>query len=319
MPRQPRSQFDGALCHVFPRGNRRQRIAHTDRDYRILERYVIEAAEKSGVFLRCWYPMPNHFHAMVETPRGNLSEFMQRWLGRYARYHNRTHRKVGHLFQGRFGSRLVQKDAYQKELIRYITLQRHRSQNPESIDPYCDRYSSHRFYMGETCPAAVQKWITPMLELFGSTIDEARKNYAKFLADGLREGTWETFYKPRDGVVGDDFFVDSVQARKPLGDGLPKIPDRLHQKKLEELIAAICRLFDVHQSQLSSACQRRDLCRIRQAVAYVGSRYGIRRTLLAKALGRSLPALTAMIDNAERAKTSEIAALQKQSQSIFES
>src|SRR5438046_3207167 len=131
MGRPPRIQFDGALYHVFPRGNRRQPIFECDRDHRMMEKYMIDAAIVTGAKPRCWYPMPNHWHAMIETPRGNIAEFMQRMLGRYARYYNWAYGKIGHLFQGRFGSRLVQTDVYQKELIRYIHLNPYRSKTPE--------------------------------------------------------------------------------------------------------------------------------------------------------------------------------------------
>jgi len=98
MPRPLRLQFEGALYHVFTRGNRRERIAHSDQDYRILERYLIEAARTTGVLPRAWQPMPNHAHSMVETPLGNIADFMQLWLGRYGRYYNKVYKKVGHVF-----------------------------------------------------------------------------------------------------------------------------------------------------------------------------------------------------------------------------
>ena len=56
MGRHPRLQFEGAQYHIYARGNRRERIAHTDRDYRILEQYLIDAARKAGVKPLAWYP-----------------------------------------------------------------------------------------------------------------------------------------------------------------------------------------------------------------------------------------------------------------------
>jgi hypothetical protein len=42
--------------------------------------------------------------------------------GVYAHAFNRRHRKVGHLFQGRFKAILVDRDAYLLEVCRYVDL-----------------------------------------------------------------------------------------------------------------------------------------------------------------------------------------------------
>ena len=70
--------------------------------------------------------MPNHFHFNLETPEGNLSEFMQRVMTRFAKYFNRAHRLIGHVFQGRYGSRLMDHESYSQENVRYVELNPYR-------------------------------------------------------------------------------------------------------------------------------------------------------------------------------------------------
>ena len=295
MGRRPRIEFEGALHHVFPRGNRRERIIHTERDCRTCERYFIEAAHRTGVIPRAWHPMPNHFHALIETPHANLSEFMQRWLGRYARYYNRAHGKVGHLFQGRFGSRLVQKETYLKELIRYIHLQRYRVKDPSSVDPFFERFSSHRFYVGETCPPAVFRWIEPMLQLFSNDMDRARQEYAKFLSDGLKSGKWQHFYKSKSGVIGDERFIEQAEARIHARGPRAYLTTGRRQIVMTELLKVTEEIFQISAAELASASQCRQLSRIRQSVAYVGRELGLSVTDIARTLGRGLPAVSSMI------------------------
>src|SRR5437879_5707562 len=122
MPRAPRIQFEGAFYHIYDRGNRRERIFLDDADYARFERMMLEAADRSGVRLFRWSLMPNHFHLLVETPEANIAEFMGRLLTRYAQYFNWRHNLVGHVFQGRYGARVCDKEAYFLELIRYIEL-----------------------------------------------------------------------------------------------------------------------------------------------------------------------------------------------------
>jgi len=56
--------------------------------------------------------MTNHYHLLIETPDANLSQGMRQLNGVYTQYVNRTHRRVGHLFQGRFKGILVEKESY---------------------------------------------------------------------------------------------------------------------------------------------------------------------------------------------------------------
>jgi REP element-mobilizing transposase RayT len=69
-----------------------------------------------------WCYLPNHSHLLVTSQLGNLSDAMQ-WLGTCtAQSFNRRHERTGHLFQGRFGSKLVEDDEYLLELARYVPL-----------------------------------------------------------------------------------------------------------------------------------------------------------------------------------------------------
>jgi hypothetical protein len=66
--------------------------------------------------------MSNHYHLVVETPEGDLSKGMRQLNGVYTQHVNRTHGRVGHVFQGRYKAILVEKDAYLLELARYVVL-----------------------------------------------------------------------------------------------------------------------------------------------------------------------------------------------------
>ena len=66
--------------------------------------------------------MSNHFHLIVETPKANLSEFMRQFNISSTGYCNRRHRRIGHLYQGRYKAIVVDKDSYLLELSRYVHL-----------------------------------------------------------------------------------------------------------------------------------------------------------------------------------------------------
>ena len=52
----------------------------------------------------------------------NLSEFMKGFLQRYTQWHNRTHKRCGHLWEDRFKSIIVQGGAASKAIAAYIDL-----------------------------------------------------------------------------------------------------------------------------------------------------------------------------------------------------
>ncbi|MCP4198800.1 MAG: hypothetical protein GY762_16770, partial [Proteobacteria bacterium] len=64
--------------------------------------------------------MTTHFHLLVRSPIGKMSEAMRRAQNDYSRYFNRKRRRDGSLIRGRFFSKPVYSDQYRHTLIRYI-------------------------------------------------------------------------------------------------------------------------------------------------------------------------------------------------------
>jgi REP element-mobilizing transposase RayT len=83
--------------------------------------------------------MSNHFHMIVETPKGNLSEFMRHFNISYTAAYNRRHSRVGHLYQGRFKAILIDADNYLLELSRYVHL------NPVRVASYKRKDDREKF------------------------------------------------------------------------------------------------------------------------------------------------------------------------------
>ena len=112
MPRPRRWKIPGATYHVMNRGNHKAIIFEDDRDRRRFVRILIETLVEYGVELLAGLLIGNHFHLIVLTPHGNVSEFMQQLEGRFAKYYNWRHDQVGHLFQGRFVGVIVESDLH---------------------------------------------------------------------------------------------------------------------------------------------------------------------------------------------------------------
>ena len=122
MARPLRIEYSGAYYHVTSRGNERKAIFRDDRDRERLLELLARAVKDFHLRLHGYVLMSNHYHLLVETPRGGLSRALRYLNGVYTQAFNRRHRRVGHLFQGRYKAILVDKDAYLLELSRYIHL-----------------------------------------------------------------------------------------------------------------------------------------------------------------------------------------------------
>ena len=104
------------------RGNRKVSIFEDDRDRRRFLRILIEEKERYGVDLLAGSQMGIIFILCVGTPHGNLSEFMEQLEGRFARYSNWRHGRVGHLFQGRFRHVVIEHDIHLLTALCYVFL-----------------------------------------------------------------------------------------------------------------------------------------------------------------------------------------------------
>jgi REP element-mobilizing transposase RayT len=146
MARPLRLQYPDAVYHVTCRGNEQKDIFRDNGDRKLFLQYLSQSLSTYAVKLYSYVLMSNHFHLLLETPLGNLGEFMRQFNISYTGYFNRRHRRVGHLYQGRYKSILVDKDAYLSLLSRYIHLNPIRTRTLAKASPrekiqYLNHYS----------------------------------------------------------------------------------------------------------------------------------------------------------------------------------
>jgi putative transposase len=122
MARPLRIQYPGAYYHVTCRGNERREIFVDATDQQIYLERLSTSLETYNVVLLAYVCMTNHFHVLVSTPEGNLAEFMRHFNISYTSAFNNRHNRVGHLYQGRYKSFLIDADSYLLEVSRYIHL-----------------------------------------------------------------------------------------------------------------------------------------------------------------------------------------------------
>ena len=124
MPRKLRIEYDGAIYHVMNRGDRREPIFRDDADRKRFLETLGEACAKTDWQVHALCLMRNHFHLVVETPKGNLVAGMKWFLGTYTARFNRRHKLCGHLFSGRYKALVVDaaSPGYLQTVCEYVHL-----------------------------------------------------------------------------------------------------------------------------------------------------------------------------------------------------
>jgi putative transposase len=150
MPRRLRVEYEGAIYHVMNRGDRREPIFRDDRDRELFLKTLGNCCEKTDWGIHAYCLMPNHFHAVIETPKANLVTGMKWFLGTYTMRFNYRHKLSGHLFGGRYKSLIVDGsgNGYLRTVCDYVHLNPVRAKllKPgEALSDFC--WSSYPYYL----------------------------------------------------------------------------------------------------------------------------------------------------------------------------
>lgn len=240
MSRPLRLEFAGSLWHVTQRGNEQRDIFVDDEDRSHMLTLLGNAVDRFGWILYTYSLMSNHYHFVLELTREQtLSRGMQWFDGKYAQYFNRRHQRVGHLFQGRFGSQLVDKEAYLLTVLRYVVLNPVRAGMVASPEDYA--WSSYRATVGLS-PAPRWLAIDRVLSSFGPEPGRACAEYRKFVEAGIGDTT-----RPWDNVVGQMYlgteaWMERVREQvnsRPRSDEYPDAQRNLSRPSMSTILHAV--------------------------------------------------------------------------------
>lgn len=232
MTRPLRLEFPGALYHVTARGDRRGTIFADEYDRLAWLDVLRLVCTRYHFVVHAYCQMTNHYHLMVETIEGNLSQGMRQLNGIYTQRVNRRHGLVGHVLQGRYKAILVQKEAYLLTLARYIVLNPVRAGMVGSPDHW--QWSSHCLTLGERDQP---EWLSTdwLLLQFGSSREEATGRYRQYVLDGV--GAESPLTKVQHQLLlGDDDFVAAHRNTKPAEElsAIVKVQRRMSAMTLDQ-------------------------------------------------------------------------------------
>lgn len=264
MARQLRVEYNGACYHVMNRGNRGMPVFSTTMDHKLFLNKLHEYSEIFDISIRAYCLMSNHFHLYVNTPRGNLSDFMHSFLTSFTLSKNRRDKERGHLFQGRYKAILVEDELYSAEVSRSIHLNpvrtsRYRFQDFEERRSVLRSYSwsSYAAVTGlKSCP----RWIDRhgVLEKYPGSLKEKQAAYTQFVQEGLVKEIADPYEAATAGaILGSPAFVERIRREfTTIVEKVTQRHDRTQENKvarwlsLEAVNTAVARHFGVAEDEL---------------------------------------------------------------------
>jgi putative transposase len=215
MPRPLRITVPNLPFHVLDRGNNRQIVFREEEDFiyffKLLERYKKELKFKLYHFSL----MPNHIHLMIEPTReGSLPKIMMRLTLAYSSYFNKKYGGVGHVWQGRYKSSLIDKEDYFIWCGLYVELNPVRARLVERPEDW--RWSSYNFYaFGQFNPLIARLIdVDPYYFQLGGSPKERQERYHQNVEGVMKEQFLKDIREKLDrGVFGSLNFIKVMKER----------------------------------------------------------------------------------------------------------
>lgn len=232
MPRRPRLTLHEIPTHLIQRGNNRHVCFVADEDYQIYLDELKNHADKTGCQIHAYVLMTNHVHLLVTAEENDSIGRMMKGLGQsYVQYFNKTYRRTGTLWEGRYRSSLTQAEDYLLYCHRYIELNPVRARMVEHPAEY--PWSSYRANaQGETNPLLTPHQIYQQL---GQDEATRQSRYRELFRYQLEPGLVDQIRKATNGnyVLGNSRFAEEIETA--LGRRVtPGKAGRPRKKKEEE-------------------------------------------------------------------------------------
>lgn len=226
MPRQPRYFIEGIPQHVIQRGVDRQAVFFDQADYGEYRRCLCDAANQYSCRVHAYVLMTNHTHLLITPCEKRSLPLLMQAMGRtYVQRINRTYKRTGTLWQGRYKASLVQDDRYLLTCYRYIELNPVRTGMVAHPAEY--PHSSYR----HNAMAASDPLITEheVYRLLGTSDRHRRQIYRRLFEDAIAESELHSIRETTNacGVLGNERFKDQIEAMinrrvRPGKTGSPK-------------------------------------------------------------------------------------------------
>ena len=230
MPRIPRNRLGRGVFHVINRGLDRRWIFNTVEDKRWFIDELVNQRKKYQLTIYHWVVMSNHFHLAVEALKiSDLSAYIGKVSERYTKYIHKKYGGGGPLWQGRYKSKVVQKEGYLSRLGRYIERNPIRA-NLNLKYPWDSKWSSASCYVNNSSDPLVNRIHHPNWNSMGLTDKDRSNTYRKFLLTEKESFEDEELFHNQSSAIGDKDFKSDI--KESMGRLIARKPGRRLKKRV---------------------------------------------------------------------------------------
>jgi len=187
MPRIPRIIFEGAIYHIYQRGNNKDFIFNNDNHKAFFIKQLKDYNKKFDYQILGYVIMNNHYHLLIKTNKDPIDKIMFSINNVMGKFLSRELSRSGHNYEGRYNSKLVDNKAYLLWLLRYIHRNPLRSKICSDLNDY--RWCSHFYYRTGFNSFVDSDFI---LNIISSSKNNAIRQYINFINNSRYEDDMTT-------------------------------------------------------------------------------------------------------------------------------
>ena len=257
MGRPKRIQFPGACSLVALRGNNRQDLFLSNQDRRQFLALLKAHKERFGLKIYAYSLMAGHADLLIETAQANLSVVMQGFNTQYTKYFNGAHDAVGHVFQGRYKSWLVEKETHLAEMTRYVHLACVRDGLKDK--PWRYQWTSCGAYVeAESKDSLVDS--APVLRQFGGQRLKQSVRYLQYVKGRMRGAGDEAPPIVGGVAIGGEAFLDKLASYRDAPAPVRAVP----LEAARRIIAEVCARHGMAEERIMGRVQWREVSAVRR-------------------------------------------------------
>lgn len=178
MARKAREDGPGVWHHVVNRGMSKRPLFERREDMRFFLARLARQVREGRIEVHAYCLMTTHYHLLLRSVNGELSEAMRRIQNEYSRRFNRQRERDGSLIRGRFFSRPVNSLRYRRILVRYIDSNPVRAAMTSQVGDY-EHCSAHDHRTGRHRPWLCGEWIASVLAEIAHGADATWAEYLR--------------------------------------------------------------------------------------------------------------------------------------------
>ena len=210
MPRRARLAIAGIPWHIIQRGNNRSACFFAEEDYLFYLEQLQQQSDKFGCAIHAYCLMTNHVHILLTPETIDSASLMMKNLGqRFVQYINRTYRRSGTLWEGRFKSCLTQSENYALTCYCYIELNPVRANMVSHPEAYpWSSFHINGIGLGSTLITHHSSYLA-----LGETNYERLKTYTKLFDFPIEESALKQLRDATNGnyAFGNDRFQTEIE------------------------------------------------------------------------------------------------------------